>query len=429
MRSFSRHELVALLILLLLTTCNAQGIGNRAGEDLVLGPLIQVEEKGNLLVVWWTASPGLAQVQLETTTPITVTATSREWKADASPPLDRAWQRVARLPDLPPGTDVPYRLLLDGTNLGPERPFTLRVPPKEPPLRLAVIGDYGAGTQWARDVHDVLASRQPDVLLTAGDNAYSRGKYDEFRTRVFALYADLMAQIPFMPAIGNHDNYTAHARPYLNFFVLPENAWRPQDRERYYSFDLANAHIVVLDSTDPLQNITDLALDDMADWLDADLAATDKPWRIVLFHHPPYSAGAHGSHMQARARLVPILERHHVQFVFNGHEHDYQRTCPLREAACVSPREGVTYVITGGGGAWLRPTGEDWFTAKALSIHEAAFLTLDRCTATLEVIDRKGNVVDTFALSRCETYYLPWHTVAARALPMCAVTRDGVCVQ
>ena len=401
---------LSLTMVLVLVTCN----GRRASQGLVLGPLVQLDAAGHLRLVWWTDRPGQAAVRLESAGATVVNATSRAWHAAASPPLDRAWQHVADLPALPAGARVAYHLLLDGVDLTPGVTYTLRVPPNTFPLRLAIIGDFGAGTQWEQEVHDVIAARQPDLILTAGDNAYGRGRYDEFRARVFAVYGDLMAQMPFMPAIGNHDNYTQHARPYLDFFVLPENAWRPRDRERYYSFDVGDVHIVVLDTTDPLAAIGERAQDDMADWLAADLAATDKPWRIAVFHHPPYSAGQHGSHRRARDLLVPILEAGGVQFVFNGHEHDYQRTCPIRGNTCVAPEQGITYVITGGGGAWLRPTGTDWFTARAMSVHEAAFLTLERCRARLEVVDTSGRVVDTFTLQRCSSQYLPLSPVRCR---------------
>lgn len=417
--------LMVLALSLLSTMCS----GGQATQGLVLGPLLQVGADGNLVIVWWTDAQGRAEVVLETDPPITIVATSRLWQVNASPPLHHAWQHVAVLPPLSPGTDIPYRLLQNGTDLRPDARFVLHTPPETPPLRLAIIGDFGAGTDWEREVHDVVAAAGPDVLLTVGDNAYNRGRYDEFRKYVFAVYGDIMARIPFMPAIGNHDNYTEHARPYLDFFVLPENAWRPQDRERYYSFDLANAHIVVLDTTDPLYGISDLALDDMADWLEADLAATTKPWRVVLFHHPPYSAGRHGSNQAVRKFLVPILEQYRVQFVFSGHEHDYQRTCPIRNNTCVSPGEGITYVVTGGGGAWLRPTGKDWFTARALSQHEAAFLTLERCRARLEVRDRAGNIIDTFALSRCNTYYLPWQMARPGTPALCRGADAFICTE
>jgi len=382
---------------------------------LVLGPLVQMDATGGLRIVWWTDRPGRAEVQLGVDGATTVAAESWERWAEAPSPLDHFWQHVAPLPSLPAGTAVPYRLLMDGQAL-PAGPFTLRVPPDRPPLRLAIVGDYGSGLPAEQAVRDLIAAQQPDLILTTGDNAYPRGRYEEFHRYVFAVYGDLMAQVPFMPAIGNHDDITGHATPYRELFVLPENGWRPEERERYYSFDVANAHVVVLDSTDGLAAISDAAEDDMADWLAADLAATDKPWRIILFHHPPYSAGVHGSHSLARQRLTPVLEAGGVQWVFNGHEHDYQRTCPIRQERCVEPGAGITYVITGGGGAGLRPTGQDWFTRRALSVHHAAFLTLDDCLARLTVRDQEGQVVDQNVVLRCPLdyrFYLPWVSQAA----------------
>ncbi len=399
-----------LLAVLVLATCNARPTVTPS-PTLVLGPLVQMGADGRLRLVWWTNVPGEAAVALLSHTPQEVPATGQEWqKTDASPPLDRAWRYVAVLPDLPADTRLPYRLLLNGQALGPPTPFRLRVPPRRPPVRLAIIGDYGAGTPWAEAVRDLVRQQQPDLILTAGDNAYNRGRYDEFRTRVFNLYGDLMAQVPFMPAIGNHDNATAHAQPYLDFFELPRQALRPQEAERYYSFDVANVHVIVLDTTDALDGVSDLALDDMADWLAEDLARTRQPWRIAVFHHPPYSAGAHGSDRRVRRWLVPLLEAGGVQWVFNGHEHDYQRTCPLREDRCVSAKEGVTYVITGGGGAWLRPTGSEWFTARSLSVHEAAFLTVESCRTVLRVYDVAGNLIDRAekTLPDCGATRLPW---------------------
>jgi hypothetical protein len=68
---------------------------------------------------------------------------------------------------------------------------------------------------------------------------------------------------------------------------------------------------------------------------------------VVVFHRPAYSCGTqHGSTQAVIRRWVPILERHRVEVVLNGHEHDYQR---------FTSGASVTYVVTGGGGRALYP--------------------------------------------------------------------------
>jgi len=42
-----------------------------------------------------------------------------------------------------------------------------------------------------------------------------------------------------------------------------------------------------------------------------------------------------------REALTPLFERYGVDIVFNGHHHNYQRSLV----------HGVTYIVTGGGGA------------------------------------------------------------------------------
>jgi hypothetical protein len=79
----------------------------------------------------------------------------------------------------------------------------------------------------------------------------------------------------------------------------------------------------------------------------------------VALHHPSFSAGYQGSSPAARAAFVPLFERHGVQLVLSGHDHDYQRS---------RPRNGVTYVVSGGA-AGARRTGADSFTAVSFGWH------------------------------------------------------------
>jgi len=164
------------------------------------------------------------------------------------------------------------------------------------------------------------------------------------------------------PSIGNHDDEANFAAPFRDVFVLPSNgasAAFPEHAERFYSFDYGAAHVVALNTELAFQNLKRRQA--QLDWLERDLAATTQPWKIAVFHRSPYSAGTHhGSDLAVRAALAPIFDRHHVALVLSGHEHDYERSIPVRETADGGP---TVYVVSGGGGAKLYPAGSAWWTA------------------------------------------------------------------
>ena len=125
----------------------------------------------------------------------------------------------------------------------------------------------------------------------------------------------------------------------------------------------------------------------------ADLAATSQPWKIAYFHRPPYSSGSeHGSDLTVRAAFGPIFERYGVQLVLSGHDHDYERTLP---------QDGVTYVVSGGGGAFLYSVAKSSFTAYAAARHHYVHVDVDSCTLELRAIGLDGSTFDSETLSRC----------------------------
>src|SRR5262249_41965036 len=91
----------------------------------------------------------------------------------------------------------------------------------------------------------------------------------------------------------------------------------------------------------------------MLNWLDRDLKSTRQFWRIVFFHHPAYAGGSNmgdPNEKDVRDYLIPILEANGVQLVFNGHEHNYQRSLSIRDREIVADGTGTVYVTSGGGG-------------------------------------------------------------------------------
>ena len=50
--------------------------------------------------------------------------------------------------------------------------------------------------------------------------------------------------------------------------------------------------------------------------------------------------------------FCPILERHHVDLVFNGHDHGIKRTYPIKNGLPVdNPSQGTIYYVTGRSGS------------------------------------------------------------------------------
>ena len=123
---------------------------------------------------------------------------------------------------------------------------------------------------------------------------------------------------------------------------------------------------------------------DQRAWLERTLASATETWRIVMVHHPPYSAGYQGSNEDVRRAFVPLFERYGVQLVLSGHDHDYQRSVPIN---------GVTYVVTGAA-AGTRRTGEDAFTAVSFSWHHFVELGVYADRIVVRAVNQDDRVAD-----------------------------------
>ena len=170
----------------------------------------------------------------------------------------------------------------------------------------------------------------------------------------FAAAKGVIDAIPVMPVTGNHEMYTPDkdfSRPVLFTaqFSLPLNGPKGL-KEQVYSFDYGDVHFVVLDSQASEQHhFTPNILAMQKLWLEKDLAGTDKRWKIVLLHRPPYDNKTFRDNAAIRKAFVPIFDKYQVDVVFTGHDHVYARTYPLR--AGEKSLHGTVYVATGRSGS------------------------------------------------------------------------------
>lgn len=256
--------------------------------------------------------------------------------------------------------------------------------------RFIVVGDTGSGNANQRAVAAQMAAYRPDFVLHVGDVVYDDGEERLYPQRFFKPFQEIIANAPLYPVIGNHDVKSEKGAAYLRAFDLPSEE---SGTERYYSFRWGQAEFFALDTTD-----RDFLKpgSPQVEWLEKALSRSTATWKIAFGHHPIYSNGADGGKPFLRNRALPLFKRHGVDLYINGHEHNYERF--------LEPEEGVHFVVTGGGGAWLRPGRQKKQDADKPSIYRDLYhyigAEMDGKRLTLTAIDKDGKSFDSVTLSK-----------------------------
>jgi hypothetical protein len=260
----------------------ACGDGTPTLEGSVIGrqPYLQQVTTRSAMIGWVTTSPTgeHADVTLPDGTPITSAVAQNETSAVRGAGQSQMWATVE---GLEPDTIYCYEIA-NGSPLNARSGFRTAPTADDPdPVRFLAFGDSGGGGSDQLALRDQMLDVPYDLIIHTGDIAYDSGNLSEFEHNVFDIYADVFRNIPFFPAAGNHEYKTSSAAPFRSVFALPGDSG-----EKWYSYDWGRVHFVALD--------TEASYGTQAAWLDADLAATTLPWKIVYLHKPPYSSGEHG---------------------------------------------------------------------------------------------------------------------------------------
>ncbi|MBV6479047.1 MAG: hypothetical protein HGGPFJEG_01808 [Ignavibacteria bacterium] len=215
--------------------------------------------------------------------------------------------------------------------------------PAQTSFSFAAIGDYGYAGSAELAVSNLVKSFNPEFIITLGDNNYDFGEestidlnigqyYSEFIFPYYGIYGSGDTVNRFFPSLGNHDWYTNNAMPYLNYFTLPGN-------ERYYEFVKGNVHFFSVDSDHNEPHGRDSS-SVQAYWLKNALYKSASDFKIVYFHHPPYSSSSgHGSDPE----MQWPFKKWGASIVLAGHDHNYERIF----------FDSLTYIVNGLGGRSL----------------------------------------------------------------------------
>lgn len=385
----------------------------RGFKEPVWKPYLQQLTDTSVVVQWATNRKGCPKVEFfsEVDKCRTVEGVSKTLDYRLSPWYAQGIQlHQVKLTDLKPNTIYSYKIYIDAKWLCSDQNFSFQTAPtinSNAPFTFITFGDYGNGSQAQKRLRDQMLADSFDFILTVGDNSQNLGTYEQFDYTVFQLYEDIFCRAGLFTAMGNHDYETNQGQPYLNLFNLPGNAWHSEDQQRYYSFDYGNAHFTVLDSNAPLDVDNSEINNSMLHWLDDDLRHTSQQWKIVVCHHPPYNAGDHGPDQRVQAKVIPILETYGVQLVLSGHQHNYQRSKPLRAGQPTSLNKGgIVYIVSGAGAAAKHAcTPADWLDFYISSVTYGLYhrVTITKDNLAIEAVDGNGKVKDSYIISTTQT--------------------------
>jgi hypothetical protein len=282
---------------------------------------------------------------------------------------------------LKPGAAYPYSV---APGRGTPRGGTLRTLPADGgAVTIALAGDPQSALPW-RDVAAAIARARPDVCVILGD-LVGDGLSDELWGRTFFQpAADLLAGTACRAIMGNHDRRS----PVIDGFLL--------DGGLNWAQDIGEALLIGIDGGGDWS-----PAGDNAKWLDGVLANRKARFVFVATHYPAYSSRNHGKLADdgavlerpgraTRTRIVPILERHRVTAIFDGHDHGYERS---------ELPSGLTAVVTGGAGAGAYEkrgdaTRQNPYSKVFAEQHHYSLVRIDGDTATLTAVTPDGEVLD-----------------------------------
>ena len=235
-----------------------------------------------------------------------------------------------------------------------------------------------------------IIARHPDALILAlGDNAYNRGKPDEYRDHYTPTWGqpDLLGRT--YSCAGNHDYRTAAAAPYFQYFG-EQRAGTPQ--RSYFSVPLPAAgwHLLSLNS-----EIEQDAHSPQLQWLRRDLAERRFGPIIAIWHRPRWGSGAHRDSKKPRWFWNEMYTAR-AEVILNGHAHHYERFAPQRPDQIPDP-QGPRMFIVGTGGRRLAGRTKDTPNSEYARFDKYGVLklTLRPESYRWEFIDVDDRVLDT----------------------------------
>jgi hypothetical protein len=257
--------------------------------------------------------------------------------------------------------------------------------PARYPFSFVIAGDSGA---WPDPTADAIFSQllrqaaelSPVFLANLGDFA-GPGTLER-QEHYVALVEPL--RVPNICLVGNHDLEDPASPAAWTAVHGPRNFHFAYGHTRFVAIDGASGQAGDLGDTTPPDTAGPSV--EALRFLDDALAATTEPHRVVLLHAPPHLGGHYAPQpecgfRQGEPEFLDIIRRHGVRLVCCAHGLGYDHHV----------RDGVRFVMSGGGGAALYLSYRDAATSDRGALFHAVEVTVQDSGAVC------GRVFQAFA--------------------------------
>ena len=306
------------------------GAARADGFSFTKGPYLQGLGQRSV-VVRWEGFPAA---------PATVTVTRPGGPAREIKTAEATSFHSVELTGLEPGTTYGYVVKANETRSA-DGHFTT-APEATKPFTFLAYGDNRSDAASHEAIVKAMLRVPSDFLVHSGDMVLE-GNVDDDWNAFFAIEAPLLRDRCVFACVGNHELIGRGEPPFLRYFHPAARG----EKTLTYSVRWSNARFFFLNAMAPWDAGADKA------WIERELTAADAEagvdHRFVVLHHSPFSTGPHGDNASFdRAGIPEMLRAHKVSLVLAGHDHVYER----------GEKDGLRYLITGGGGAPLYPQGK-----------------------------------------------------------------------
>jgi len=279
-------------------------------------------------VTWRTSTDvdrGLAEITVASAGP-DLESESKQLIAVSQPlttDLNTAHFHTVKFEGLTPKTRYAYRVG-DGVNWSEWFQFTTAS--TEPaPFSFIYFGDAqnDIRSRWSRVIREAYRDAPKAAFLLHAGDLINRAESDVEWQEWFEAGEWMNSMMPSVAVPGNHEmaknedgsrRVSHHWRPQ---FAFPENG--PEGlEEACYTLVYQGVRIIGMNSNEKPT--------EQAEWLDQVLTENKEKWVVCTFHHPMFSTGKDRDNAELRAIWKPVLDKHRVDLVLQGHDHTYGRT-------------------------------------------------------------------------------------------------------